>query len=82
MSLSKVDNLSFFFVYPREDSVVFWIRVNGKIDDKNRVEVPKTEFASPVVNPDFSDMEIIDDGLKVRFGKYECMVETIYNYLA
>lgn len=82
MSLSKVDNLSFFFVYPREDSVVFWIRVNGNIDYKNRVEVPKTEFASPVVNPDFSDMEIIDDGLKVRFGKYECMAETIYNYLA
>lgn len=82
MISSKPDNLSFFFVYPREDSIVFWIRVNGKIDAKNRIEVPKTEFASPVVNPDFSDMEIIDDGLTVRFGRCECSVERIYEYLS
>lgn len=74
------NDLSFFFVYQRENSVVFWIRVNGKIDAKNRIEIPKEDFHSPACVLDFNDVEIIDDGRTVRFGQYECSAESVLEY--
>lgn len=76
----NLNDLSFFFVYQRENSVVFWIRVNGKIDAKNRIEIPKEDFHSPACVLDFNDAEITNDWRTVRFGQYECSVESVLEY--
>lgn len=61
-----------------EDEVVFYVK--EKDNSVVEVKIPKEDFHSPACVLDFDDAEIIDDGLTVRFGQFECSVEHILEY--
>lgn len=61
-----------------EDEVLFYVK--EKDNSVVEVKIPKEDFHSPACVLDFDDIEIIDNGLTVRFGQFECAVEDILEY--